>query len=70
MIADAVSRKPLVGRESRIDDTELSDDITALVDAVQLARDGRSPYRDQSRNLGRSYNETNYTFHSEWMALS
>ena len=35
MIADALSRKPLVGRESRIYDIELSDDITALVDAVQ-----------------------------------
>ena len=35
VIADALSRKPLVGRESRIDDIELSDDITALVDAVQ-----------------------------------
>ena len=34
-IADALSRKPLVGRESRIDDIQLSDDITALVDAVQ-----------------------------------
>ena len=35
MIADALSRKPLVGRKSRIDDIELSDDITTLVDAVQ-----------------------------------
>jgi len=35
VIADALSRKPLFGRESRIDDIELSDDITALVDAVQ-----------------------------------
>ena len=35
MITDALSRKQLVGRESRIDDIELSDDITALVDAVQ-----------------------------------
>ena len=35
MILDALSRKPLVGRESRINDIELSDDITALVDAVQ-----------------------------------
>ena len=35
VIADALSRKPLVGRESRIDEIELSDDITALVDAVQ-----------------------------------
>ena len=35
VIADAISRKLLVGRESRIDDIELSDDITALVDAVQ-----------------------------------
>ena len=35
VIADALSRKPLVGRESRIDDIKLSNDITALVDAVQ-----------------------------------
>ena len=35
MIADALSRKPLVERESRIDDIELSNDITALVDVVQ-----------------------------------
>ena len=35
MIVDVLSRKPLVGRESRIDDIELPDDITALVDAVQ-----------------------------------
>ncbi|KAK2167308.1 hypothetical protein NP493_1280g00004 [Ridgeia piscesae] len=35
VLADALSRKPLIGRESRIDDIELSDDITALVDAVQ-----------------------------------
>ena len=35
VIADALSRKPLVGHKSRIDDIELSDDITALVDAVQ-----------------------------------
>ena len=35
VIADALSRKPLVGCESRIDDIELSDDITALFDAVQ-----------------------------------
>ena len=35
MITNALSRKQLVGRESRIDDIELSDDITALVDAVQ-----------------------------------
>ena len=35
VIADALSRKLLVGRESRIDDIELSDDITTLVDAVQ-----------------------------------
>ena len=35
MIANALCRKPLVGRESRINDIELSDDITALVDAVQ-----------------------------------
>ena len=34
LIADALSGKPLVGRESRIDVIELSDDITALVDAV------------------------------------
>jgi len=33
-IADALSRKPLVGRESRIDGIDVSDDITALVDAV------------------------------------
>ena len=35
MIAYTLSRKSLVGRESRIDDTELSDDITALLDAFQ-----------------------------------
>ena len=35
MIADALSRKSVVGRESRIDDIELSDDLTTLVDAVQ-----------------------------------
>ena len=35
MIADALSRKLLVGRESRIDGIELSNDITFLVDAVQ-----------------------------------
>ena len=29
VIADALSRKPLVGRESRIDDIVLSDDIAA-----------------------------------------
>ena len=67
VIADALSRKPLLGRESRIDDTELSDDITALVDAVQqnwpVTED-----RLQSRNLDRSYHEINHRFHSEWMA--
>ena len=35
MITDALSSKPLVGRESRIDDIELSDDVAALVEAVQ-----------------------------------
>ena len=35
VIADVLSRKPLAGRESRIDNIELSDDITALFDAVQ-----------------------------------
>ena len=35
VIADALSRKPLVGGESRINDIKLSDDITAIVDAVQ-----------------------------------
>ena len=35
VIADALSRKPLVGRDSRINDIELPDDTTALVDAVQ-----------------------------------
>ena len=35
VIADALSRKPLDGRECRIYDTELSDDIAALVEAVQ-----------------------------------
>ena len=36
--------------------------------STKLARDGRSSYRDQSRNLNRSYNEINHRFHSEWMA--
>ena len=35
VIADALPRKSLVGRESRIDDIDLSDDIAALVEAVQ-----------------------------------
>ena len=35
VIVDTLPRKPLVGRESRIGDIELSDDMTALVDAVQ-----------------------------------
>ena len=38
VIADVLSRKPLVGRESRIDDTELPNDIAALVEAVQQNR--------------------------------
>ena len=38
VIADALSRKPLVGCQFGIDDIELSDDITALVDAVQQNR--------------------------------
>ena len=35
MITYALSRKQLVRRESRLDDIELSDVITAFVDAVQ-----------------------------------
>ena len=35
VIAYALSRKPLVGRESRIDETELSEDIAALVEVFQ-----------------------------------
>ena len=35
VIADDLSRKPLVGRESCIDDMELSDDMAAHVKAVQ-----------------------------------
>ena len=32
--------------------------------STKLARDGRSSYRDQSRNLDRSYNEINHIFYS------
>ena len=38
MIADALSRKPLIVRESRIGDIELSDDMTALVDEFNKTR--------------------------------